>query len=113
MPYVRLPFGEMGQAEGAHSEGSCPVCSGISPELKEQAKEHHQKLSRKLGDIERPNIISPLGDATFAHIFPDPEDSRNHYIPIEPVVGQNCDALMEKVEDRLVGGGGKLPHPPP
>jgi flagellar protein FlaI len=131
MPYVRLPFGEMGQAEGAHSENSCPVCSGISPELKEQAKEYHhlfaylhalpvadfgipeyhEKLSRKMGDIERPNIIYPLGDATFAHIFPDPEDSRNYYIPVEPVVGQDCDALMEKVEDRLVDVVHKLPQP--
>ena len=131
MPYVRLPFGEMGQAGGAHSESSCAVCSGISPELKEQAQEHHhlfrylhlvpvaefgvpeyhEKLSRKLGDNERPNIIYPLGDATFAHIFPDPEDSRNHYIPVEPVVGQDYDALMEKVEDRLVDVVHKLPQP--
>jgi flagellar protein FlaI len=131
MPYVRLPFGEMGQAGEAHSEGSCPVCSGISPELKEQAKQHyhlfrylhalpladfgvpeyHEKLSRKLGEAERPNIIYPVGDATFAHIFPDPEDSRNYYIPVEPVVGQDCDALMEKVEDRLVDVVHKLPQP--
>ena len=131
MPYVRLPFGEMGQAGGAHSESSCAVCSGISPELREQAQEHHhlfrylhlvpvadfgvpeyhEKLSRKLGDKERPNIIYPLGDATFTHIFPDPEDSRNHYIPVEPVIGQDCDALMEKVEDRLVDVVHKLPQP--
>ena len=131
MPYVRLPFPEEGQAEEAHNESSCPVCSGLSPELKEQAQEHrhlfrylhlvpvadfgvpeyHEKVSRKLGDIERPNIIYPVGDATFAHIFPDPEDSRNHYIPVEPVVNQDCDALMEMVEDRLVDVVHKLRQP--
>src|SRR4030042_6770213 len=133
MPYVRLPFAEGGQTGEAHSESHCLVCPALSPELKEQAQQHHhlfrylhlipvgefgvpeyhEKVSRKLGDVERPNIIYPLGDATFAHIFPDPDDSRNYYIPVEPVVGQDCDALMEKVEDRLGGGVPKLPPPPP
>ena len=131
MPYVRLPFAEMGQAEEAHSETHCAVCPALSPELREQAKQHyhllrylhmvpigefgipeyHEKLSRKSGDAERPNIIYPVGDATFAHIFPDPEDSRNYYIPVEPIVGQDCDALMEMVEDRLVDVVHKLRQP--
>jgi hypothetical protein len=49
--------------------------------------EYHEKLSRKLGDAERPNIIYPLA-MRLAHIFPDPEDSRNYYILVEPVVGR-------------------------
>jgi len=131
MPYVRLPFAEEGQAREAHNESSCPVCSGLSPELKEQAQEHHhlfrylhlipvadfgvpeyhEKLSRKMGDIERPNIIYPVGDATFAHIFPDPEDSRHHYIPVEPIIAQDCGAMMETVEDQLVDVVHKLRQP--
>lgn len=131
MPYVRLPFAEMGQAGEAHSESSCPLCPALSPELKEQAQQHrhlfrylhlipvgefgvpeyHEKLSRKMGEIKHPNIIYPVGDATFAHIFPDPEDSRNYYIPVEPVIGQDCDALMEMVEDRLVDVVHKLRQP--
>jgi flagellar protein FlaI len=131
MPYVRLPFAEMDQAGEVHSESGCPICSAVSPELKEQAQqnhhlfrylhmvpvqefgvpEYHEKISRKLGDAERPNIIYPVGDATFAHIFPDPEDSRNYYIPVEPVIGQDCAALMEMVEDRLVDVVHKLRQP--
>ena len=131
MPYVRIPFAQMDQPAGAHSEPSCPICSAVSPELKEQAQQHyhlfrylhmlpvqefgvpeyHEKITRKMGDAERPNIIYPVGDATFAHIFPDPEDSRNYYIPVEPVIGQNCDALMEMVEDRLVDVVHKLRQP--
>ena len=131
MPYVRLPFAEMGQTGEAHSESHCALCPALSPELKEQAQQHHhlfrylhmlpvaefgvpeyhEKLSRKMGDIERPNLIYPVGDATFAHIFPDPEDPRNHYIPVEPVVGQDCDALMDTVEDRLVDVVHKLRQP--
>jgi len=131
MPYVRLPFPDTDQAQEGHSEGSCPVCSALSPELKEQAQEHahlfrylhmlpteefgvpqyQEKLDRKMGDIERPNIIYPLGNATFAHVFPDPEDSRNYYIPVEPIIGNDYGALFEMVEDRLVDVVHKLQQP--
>ncbi len=131
MPYIRIPFAQTDQANQVHSEAQCPTCSALSPELKEQAQQHrhlfrylhmlavqefgvpeyHEKLARKMGDIERPNIIYPVGDTTFAHIFPDPEDSRNYYIPVEPVIGQDCDTLMGMVEDRLVDVVHKLPQP--
>jgi len=131
MPYVRIPFPETEQAQEAHSESSCPVCSAISPALKEQAQEHahlfrylhmvpveefgvpqyQEKLDRKMGDIEQPNIIYPVGDATFAHIYPDPEDARNYYIPVEPIIGHDYGPLFEMVEDRLVDVVHKLPQP--
>jgi len=131
MPYVRIPFPETEQPQEAHSEGSCPVCSAISPALKEQAQEHahlfrylhmvpveefgvpqyEEKLDRKMGDIEQPNIIYPVGNATFAHIYPDPEDARNYYIPVEPIIGGDYGALFEMVEDRLVDVVHKLPQP--
>lgn len=131
MPYVRIPFPETEQAQEAHSESSCPVCSAISPELKEQAQEHahlfrylhmvpveefgvpqyQEKLDRKMGDIDQPNIIYPVGNATFAHIYPDPEDARNYYIPVEPIIGGDYGALFEMVEDRLVDVVHKLRQP--
>jgi flagellar protein FlaI len=131
MPYVRLPFPDADQAQEGHSEGSCPLCSGISPALKEQAQEHRhlfrylhmlptdefgvpqycEKLERKMGDIEQPNIIYPLGNATFAHIYPDPQDPRNYYIPVEPIIGHDYGALFEMVEDRLVDVVHKLWQP--
>ena len=131
MPYVRIPFPETEQAQEAHSESSCPVCSAISPALKEQAQEHahlfrylhmvpveefgvpqyQEKLDRKMGDIDQPNIIYPVGNATFAHIYPDPEDARNYYIPVEPIIGGDYGALFEMVEDRLVDVVHKLPQP--
>jgi flagellar protein FlaI len=131
MPYVRIPFPETEQPQEGHSESSCPVCSAISPALKEQAQEHahlfrylhmvpveefgvpqyQEKLERKMGDIEQPNIIYPVGDATFAHIYPDPQDARNYYIPVEPIIGGDYGALFEMVEDRLVDVVHKLPQP--
>jgi flagellar protein FlaI len=103
----------------------------MSLALKEQAQEHHhlfrylhmvpseefgfpqyqEKLDRKTVDIGRPNIIYPVGDATFAHIYPDPEDARNYYIPVEPIIGGDYGALFEKVEDRLVDVVHKLRQP--
>ena len=131
MPYVRIPFPETEQAQEGHSESGCPVCSAISPELKEQAQEHahlfrylhmvpveefgvpqyQEKLDRKMGDIDQPNIIYPVGNATFAHVYPDPEDARNYYIPVEPIIGGDYGALFEMVEDRLVDVVHKLPQP--
>ncbi|MGQ9571948.1 MAG: type II/IV secretion system ATPase subunit [Dehalococcoidia bacterium] len=131
MPYLRFPFPDTGQAEQAHNESRCPICTALSPELKEQAQQYHhlfrylhmvpidefgvpqyhEKLERKMGDIEQPNIIYPVGDATFAHIFPDPQDARNYYIPVEPIVGGNYGPLMEVVEDRLVDVVHKLSQP--
>lgn len=131
MPYVRIPFPETEQPQEAHSESSCPICSAISPALKEQAQEHRhlfrylhmvpieefgvpqyqEKLDRKMGDIEQPNIIYPVGNATFAHIYPDPEDARNYYIPVEPIIGSDYGALFETVEDRLVDVVHKLRQP--
>jgi flagellar protein FlaI len=131
MPYVRIPFPETEQSQETHSESSCPICSALSPALKEQAQEHahlfrylhmvpveefgvpqyQEKLDRKMGDIEQPNIIYPVGDAIFAHIYPDPEDARNYYIPVEPIVGGDYGALFEMVEDRLVDVVHKLRQP--
>jgi flagellar protein FlaI len=131
MPYVRLPFSDTDQAQEAHSESSCPLCSAISPELKEQAQEHGhlfrylhmipieefgapqymEKLDRKTADTAQPNVIYPVGDATFAHIYPDAQDARNYYIPIEPIIGRDYGALFETVEDRLVDVVHKLQQP--
>jgi flagellar protein FlaI len=131
MPYVRLPFGDTDQGPEVHREGSCPICSGVSPELREQAQQHphlfrylhmlpteefglpqyQEKLDRKMADIGQPNLIYPVGDATFAHIFPDPQDSRNYYIPVEPIIGADYTDLFEMVEDRLVDVVHKLRQP--
>jgi flagellar protein FlaI len=64
-----------------------------------------------MGDIEQPNLIYYAGNACFVHIFPDPQDARNYYIPVEPVMGRDYSALMDKVEDQLVDAVHKLKQP--
>jgi flagellar protein FlaI len=122
MPYVRVPFPTADNVDEEHNQGSCSPCAALSPELREQAAQHphllrylhrvptsefgspeyHETLNRKLGESDTPNIIYPVGNATFAHIYPDPQDARNYYIPIEPTIGKDYSELVEQVEDRLV-----------
>jgi flagellar protein FlaI len=131
MPHVRVPFPHTNETDEEHNEGSCSVCRGLSPELRAEAvkyphlnrylhwvpmeefgvPEYHEKLNRKLGEPDHPNIIYPVGNATFMHIFPDPQDPRNYCIPVEPIIGKDYSELMEKVEDELVDVVHKLKQP--
>jgi flagellar protein FlaI len=131
MPHVRVPFPQTNETGEEHNESNCSVCRGISPELRAEAlkyshlhrylhwvpteefgaPEYHEKLNRKLGELDQPNIIYPVGNATFAHIFPDTQDPRNYYIPVEPIIGRDYSELMEKVEDELVNVVHKLKQP--
>ena len=36
--------------------------------------EYYAEANRKLGDIKDPNLIYPVGDDTYIHIFPDHDD---------------------------------------
>lgn len=128
VPVVRLPFPlkEVGPHEG------CSICQALPQELREEAMAHphlfryvhslpmdemgvpqfYRKLERKLGESGLPNIIYPVGNATFAHVLADPQDARNYYIPVEPVIsGDELRPILEAVEDRLVEEVIKFPQP--
>jgi flagellar protein FlaI len=128
VPVVRLPFPlqEVGPHEG------CPICQALPQELREETMAHphlfryvhslpvdeigvpqfYRKLERKLGEAGLPNIIYPVGNATFAHVLADPQDARNYYIPVEPVLsGEELRPVLEAVEDRLVEEVTKFPQP--
>ena len=47
----------------------------------------YPEISRKLGELEHPNLIYPVSDDIFVHIFPDIEDPRNYYLAVEPPIG--------------------------
>ncbi|AMQ18329.1 type II/IV secretion system ATPase subunit [Thermococcus peptonophilus] len=46
--------------------------------------EFHAQLSRDMKDIPYPNILYPVGDPIFVHIFTDPVTAEKRYIVIEP-----------------------------
>lgn len=60
------------------------------------------ELKRDLRGMKDPNLIYPAGDNTFIHIFPDPIDARNYYIPIEPSFLSSVNDLIPAVEMKLV-----------
>jgi len=64
--------------------------------------EYYPEVSRKLGELEHPNLIYPLGDNMYIHIYPDLEDPRNYYLAIEPPVGTEADRVLGEVERRLL-----------
>jgi len=60
------------------------------------------ELTRDVKGMENPNIIYPVSDMTFIHVFPDENDVRNFYIPIEPSFLHSVTELMPHVEKRLI-----------
>jgi flagellar protein FlaI len=57
------------------------------------------KLSR---GMETHNVIYPIKEGLFVHIFPDQEGERDIYIPIEPTVMLDLDPVSAEVEKTLV-----------
>ena len=64
--------------------------------------EYHNELTRKMGDMKDPNLIYPVGNGLFIHIYPDLTDARDFYIAIEPGMMNDVAKDMEEVEVRLV-----------
>ncbi|MEM4278812.1 MAG: secretion system protein E, partial [Archaeoglobaceae archaeon] len=61
------------------------------------------KLDRKKhGELENPNLIYPADEQIYIHIYPDKNDVRNFYIPIEPTLLTGVEELLREVEIRLV-----------
>jgi flagellar protein FlaI len=120
---MALPFDTVNNAD-SHEGGQarCPL-HGLLPEpLRERADqaphlmeylhmvpigevgvpEFYPEVSRKLGDIDNPNLIYPVGEQLFVHIYPDPEDARDYYIPVEPTLIGGMGPLISRVERRLL-----------
>ena len=60
------------------------------------------KLDRKAGETKTPNVMYPVSDCIYIHIFSDVNDVRNFYIPIEPHFITNVKQYMKTVEEKLV-----------
>ena len=59
-------------------------------------------LERSMSDLSKPNLIYPIKDGLYVHVYPDDSDIRNFYIAIEPGMMLDLEDLMEEVEERLV-----------
>ena len=90
----RLPFDvpeQIDDHKGGVAGAQCPIHNLLAPELRDEAEaaphlmsylhkvpfaefgvpDYYPEASRKMGDIKDPNLIYPVGDNTFIHIFPD------------------------------------------
>jgi flagellar protein FlaI len=60
------------------------------------------KLESKHGDIAELNLIYKVSDQTYVHIYPNKNDVRNYYIPIEPILLTGVGSLIKQLENKLV-----------
>ncbi len=118
-----LPFEKEGSPNNRKYSQS-EVYSRLSPEMKEfvdvEENRHvldylcrlpleelgmptfYPKITRSLKSIKHPNLIYPTGRGLAVHIYPDKEDVRNYYIPIEPCLFHDLDKILINVERSLV-----------
>ncbi len=60
------------------------------------------KLESKHGEIQDANLIYKVNDQTYVHIYPNKNDVRNFYIPIEPILLTGVGNLIKQLEIKLV-----------
>jgi flagellar protein FlaI len=71
--------------------------------------EYYPELSRKMGDIKKPNLIYPAHrNGVFIHILFNKDGDRNYYIPIEPVLNLKHNSRLQDLETKLLDLGRKL-----
>lgn len=74
----------------------------------------YNELNRKMGQqIKVRNLIYPVrvaeGEAPiFIHIYPDMNDVRDYYVPVEPTLGMDLTAVLAGIEGKLLDAWGEL-----
>jgi len=123
MPEVKLPFSEKNKVD-RHDEDffQCSLYQMLPKPTQEVSRryphlleylhmvpigeagipQYYSRLPQKMQELSHPNLIYPVTDGIFTHIYPDFHDGRNTYISIEPVLTQDLDSLMLEVEKRLL-----------
>ena len=64
--------------------------------------EWHIELDRAMRNMDNPNILYPVGDPIFIHVYKDQETGTTHYAVIEPRLDEKEEQLMEEVMDRMI-----------
>lgn len=63
---------------------------------------YYIKLSRSLSQLEDRNLIYPLEQGLFVHIYPDKSGARDHYVCIEPTTVIDIEEPLALVEEQLI-----------
>lgn len=65
--------------------------------------DYHEKVARSLGGDGSHNLIYPIGEGLFIHIYPElSSGARDHYVCIEPTVVVDIEHLLPDIEERLL-----------
>ncbi|MBZ0297684.1 MAG: type II/IV secretion system ATPase subunit [Anaerolineae bacterium] len=64
--------------------------------------DYYEKPSRSLSDLKVRNLIYPIKDGLFVHVYPGSGGGRDHHIAIEPTTVVDVEELMPQVDERLV-----------
>ncbi len=64
--------------------------------------QYFPKVTRDQSYLERRNLIYPIENGLFVHVFPNDKAERDIYIPIEPHLTINLDEIIPKVEVKLL-----------
>ena len=121
MPEIRLPFPRNRLTQRGRGFPSNPL-SRFPPALQRAARgasylraylealpidqigvpQYYAELSRSLQSLSSRNLIYPIKQGLFVHIYPDTSGSRDFYIPITPELPVELDGLMEQVDLKLL-----------
>ena len=69
--------------------------------------EYYEKLTRSLKGKKDPNLIYPVSGGVFIHIASNPDDIRDHYIPVEPSLADTHESALDNIEQRLADSVGR------
>jgi len=120
MAQIQLPFTIDGSDNGSNSSAGSRLHSMLPRKLQKACDEYpyladylncipideigvpdyYPALSRRLKDLEEPNLIYATQEGLFVHIYPEPASERDLYIPIEPHSG------LDREDRRSRDGGG-------
>ena len=98
------------------------ILGGLQGELREQSERHrhlgsylssldmgelgmpvyNSRLSRNMKIEGKKNLLYPLGQGVFAHIYHNADDTRDNYVALEPSKPPDIDTLVEDVERKLM-----------
>ena len=70
--------------------------------------EYYSELKRSLGKREEYNLIYPVGDGIFIHLYTDSDGGRPHYTPIEPGLTEDLSVVLPAVEKRMESVSNRL-----
>jgi flagellar protein FlaI len=129
MPKIILPFSSQGEAGSPQSNMSEGDFYQLLPEALQEAckqnkhlldylrllpvseigvPEYYTKITRAQGDLPQKNLIYPVSDNVFVHIYSEPGGGRPIYIPIEPSLTQDMSQVLPEVESKLVDVAGGM-----